>query len=358
MLKLTKSERTELQQQAETQNGRAEASRHAQLILLLADGLTWAEIRQRLNCSDSYIARWSKRFAAERLAGLYARHAGRERYKVTDRLEKRVLAHTTQQTPADGSRHWSSRKLAAELGGAISHMTVARIWAKHGIKPHRLESCLVPNEPAFEARAADVVGLYVHRPQHAAVFSVDKPQAALPAESAEVAMPPAHMTRSGARSRQGTRALYTRVKDRHDELSDKPPRRHTSAEFAAFLADIAAHQPPSRQTHVIADNIPVQKTRAITDLVASHPNLQLHFTATYAAWLNQVERTLAAIEQDLQESGQRSGMADLKRRLMRYIRRCNQQPQATKWKHLEPAPSLSTTVADHHHSRSNHPHRH
>ena len=149
-MKLTKSERMELQQQAGARNGRADAARHARLILLLADGLTWAETRAKLDCSDSYISRWSQRFTAERLAGLFARHSGRERYKVTDRLEARVLARTTKHKPADGSTHWSSRKLAAELGGDISHMTVARIWAKHGIKPHRLEGYLASNDPDFE----------------------------------------------------------------------------------------------------------------------------------------------------------------------------------------------------------------
>ena len=107
----------ELQRQASARNGRADSARHARLILLLSEGLTWAEIRAKLDCSDSYIDRWSKRFAADRLAGLFARHAGRERYKVTDRIEARVLAWTTKRKPADGSTHWSSRKLAAELGG-------------------------------------------------------------------------------------------------------------------------------------------------------------------------------------------------------------------------------------------------
>jgi transposase len=81
-------------------------------MLLLAEGFTWVEIRAKLDCGDSYISRWSKRFESERLAGLFARHAGRERYKVTERLEARVLAWTTRRQPADGSTHWSSRKLA------------------------------------------------------------------------------------------------------------------------------------------------------------------------------------------------------------------------------------------------------
>jgi DNA-binding NarL/FixJ family response regulator len=89
------------------------SEREKEVLLLLAEGCTWAEIRAKLDCGDSYISRWSKRFEAERLAGLFARHAGRERYKVTERLEARVLAWTTRRKPADGSTHWSSRKLAA-----------------------------------------------------------------------------------------------------------------------------------------------------------------------------------------------------------------------------------------------------
>src|SRR5271169_2868053 len=174
MMKLSKRERSELRRQAGSRNGRADSARHARLILLLAEGLTWSDIRVKLDCGDSYIARWNKRFVAERLAGLFARYAGRERYKVTDRIEARVLARTTKHTPADGSTHWSSRKLAAEFGGGISHMTVARIWAKHGIKPHLLEGYLTSNDPDFETKAADVIGLYLNPPQNAVVFSVDE----------------------------------------------------------------------------------------------------------------------------------------------------------------------------------------
>ena len=172
VMKLTKSERVELQRQASARNGRADCARRARLILLL-EGHTWAEIRAKLDCSDSYIDRWSKRFAADRLSGLFARHAGRKRYKVSDRIEARVLAWTSKRKPADGSTHWSSRKLAAELGD-ISHMTVSRIWAKHAIKPHRVEGYLASNDPDFEVKAAEVIGLYLNPPQHAAVFSVDE----------------------------------------------------------------------------------------------------------------------------------------------------------------------------------------
>ena len=216
-MKLTKSERMELNRQASTRNGRADSARHARLILLLADGLTWAEIRAKLDCHDSYIERWSKRFASDRLAGLFARYAGRERYKVTDRIEARVLSWTTKHKPADGSTHWSSRKLAAELGD-ISHMTVSRIWAKHGIKPHRLEGYLASNDPDFEAKAADVIGLYLNPPQHAAVFCVDEKTAiqALDRKDPVLPLSPGRAERHGFEYyRHGTLSLYAALNTRN-----------------------------------------------------------------------------------------------------------------------------------------------
>lgn len=101
-MKLAKSERMELQRQAVARNAHADSARRARLILLLADGLTWAEIRSKLDCSDSYIDRWSKRFETDRLAGLFARHAGRQRYKVTDRIEARVTAPYDRCSPLTG----------------------------------------------------------------------------------------------------------------------------------------------------------------------------------------------------------------------------------------------------------------
>ena len=87
--------------------------------------------------------------------------------------EARILKWTTQRKPVDGSTHWSSRKLSAELGD-VSHMSVARVWTKHGLKPHRLERYMASQDADFESKAADIIGLYLNPPQHAAIFSVDE----------------------------------------------------------------------------------------------------------------------------------------------------------------------------------------
>jgi transposase len=342
-MNLTETERMELQRQVSARNGRADSARHARLILLLAEGLTWAEIRAKLDCSDSFIDRWSKRFAAERLAGLFARHAGRERYKVTGRIEARVLAWTTKRKPADGSTHWSSRKLAAELGGSISHMTIARIWAKHGIKPHRLEGYLSSNDPDFETKAADVIGLYLNPPQHAAVFSVDAIQA-LDRKDPVLPLSPGRAERHGFEYfRHGTLSLYAAFNTKTGEVLGKTAARHTSAEFVAFLTDIVANQPKGKEIHVIADNLSAHKTKLVDDFLAEKLSVHLHFTPTYSSWLNQVEQWFAKIQRDVIARGVFTSVPDLKGKLMRYIRQYNNQPKPVKWKYFDPSRRITST---------------
>src|ERR1700726_1237854 len=170
-LRLSRPESQELRARVRSRVLRAGDVRRARLILSLSEGQSWSAIQQALGCSSAYIARWQARFAQQRLAGLFARHQGRPVSKRPPRLEAGILAWP-RRPPDDGSTHWSSRKLARALG--INHMMVARVWRRAGLKPHRLERYLASDDPDFERKAADVIGLYVNPPQHAAVFCVDE----------------------------------------------------------------------------------------------------------------------------------------------------------------------------------------
>src|SRR5450755_2430739 len=338
-MKLTKTEVMELQRQANARNGRADSARHARLILLLSEGLTWAEIRVKLDCSDSYIDRWSKRFAADRLAGLFARHAGRERYKVTDRIEARVLAWTTKKKPADGSTHWSSRKLAAELGGAISHMTVARIWAKHDLKPHRLEGYLASNDPDFESKAAEVIGLYLNPPQHAAVFCVDEKTAIQALDRLDPVLPlsPGRAERHGFEYyRHGTLSLYAALDVKTGQVHGMTAARHTSQDFIMFLEGLVARTPGAKEIHVVLDNLSAHKTKEVARFLADHPQLRFHFTPTYSSWLNQVELWFAKIQRDVIRRGVFTSVADLGKKLRRYIRAYSKSAKPFCWTYTDP----------------------
>jgi len=129
---VTPSERTELQDRMRSRTLPAEDVRRARLILLLAQGKSYLAIRQVLGCNPNYISRWKGRFEAERLVGLYSHHRGRAVEKRTPALEARILEWTRRPAP-DGSTHWSSRELAQHLG--VSHMIVARVWQRAGLKP-------------------------------------------------------------------------------------------------------------------------------------------------------------------------------------------------------------------------------
>jgi transposase len=340
---LTPVERRELERRVTSRKGRADEARRARCILLVAAGATWAEIRGQLACSDPYIARWTSRFARERLAGLYSRHRGQPATVLTPRLEARIL-DATRRGPTDGSTHWSTRRLGTHLG--VSHMMVARVWARHGLAPHRLERYMASDDPDFERKAADVIGLYLHPPQHAAVFCVDEKTAIQALDRLDPVLPlsPGRAERHGFEyQRHGTLSLYAAFNTRSGAVLGKTVERHTSAEFVAFLTDLVAHQPKGQEIHVILDNLSVHKTRQVEAFLAEHPHVHLHFTPTYASWLNQVELWFAKIERDLIARGIFTSVTDLARKLRRYIRQYNKTPRPVKWKYADPRRRITTT---------------
>jgi len=227
-INLTKTESRELTKQASSRTGRAEDARRARLVLLLAEGHTWDEICERLPCSRGFIDSWSKRFAAERVAGLYSRHRGQNASVLTPRLEARILEWTLKRKPSDGSTHWSTRKLGTALG--VSHMMVSRVWAKHALKPHRIDGYLASTDPEFEAKAADVIGLYLNPPAHAAVFCVDEKTAiqALDRKDPVLPLSPGRAERHGFEYyRHGTLSLFAAFNTKTGEVLGKTAARHT-----------------------------------------------------------------------------------------------------------------------------------
>src|ERR1700689_5556006 len=334
---LTEAERVELNQRAASRSGRADDARRARLILLLEAGHTWAGIRDKLDCNEALIDRWIKRFREERLAGLFSRHAGQEASTLTPALEARILEWTLKRKAPDGTTQWSTRKLGSQLG--VSHMMVARVWAKHGLKPQRLDRYMATNDPDFETKAADIIGLYLNPPAHAAVFCVDEKTAiqALEREDPVLPLSPGRAARHGFEYyRHGTLSLYAAFNTKTGEVLGKTADRHTSAEFVAFLTDIIINQPRGKEIHVIADNLSAHKSQPVKEFLDTHKKVHLHFPPTYSSWLNQVELWFSKIERDVIARGVFSSVPDLKRKLMRYIRQYNRNPKTVKWKYFDP----------------------
>lgn len=341
-LNLTTEERRALESLMRLRTAPAADVKRARLLMMLDEGLSWTTIAERLPCTPDYISRWKGRFEQERIAGLYARHRGSEPAEDAAKLEARVLAWT-QKAPSDGSTHWSTRKLGKALG--ISHMMVARIWTKHGLKPHRLERYMASDDPDFETKAADVIGLYMNPPAHAVVFCVDEKTAIQALDRLDPVLPlsPGRLERHGFEYyRHGTLSLYAAFNTKTGEVLGKTAPRHTSAEFVAFLADLVAHQPKRKEIHVICDNLSAHKTKAVDEFLAKHLNVRLHYTPTYSSWLNQVEIWFAKIERDVIARGVFNSVTDLKRKLMRYIRQYNLAPKPVKWVYRDPTHRIAT----------------
>src|ERR1700736_4194061 len=346
-LRLTPSERTELRDRMRSRTLPAEDVRRARLIVLLAQGKSYLAIRQVLGCNPNYISRWKGRFEAERLAGLYSHYRGRAVEKRTPALEAKILEWTRRPAP-DGSTHWSSRKLARRLD--ISHMMVARVWQRAGLKPHRIERYMASDDPGFEFKAADIIGLYVKPPQHAAVFCVDEKTAIQALDRLDPVLPlsPGRLERHGFEYyRHGTLSLYAALNTRNGAVVGKTAARHTSQEFVAFLAELVANQPRGKEIHLIADNLSAHKTVRVQHFLATHPKVHLHFTPTYSSWLNQVENWLARIEREVIARGVFTSVKDLARKLKQYIRHYNRAPKPLKWTYRDPSHRISLDTIPH-----------
>jgi len=337
-------ERKELLRRTRSRSGRAEDSQRARLILELARGKSFLHIMSQLGCSQNYIIRWKQRFLSDRLSGLFARHQGRKPSEDSAAIEAWILDHT-RKTPPDGSTHWTTRKLAEVL--KINHMRVARVWAKAGLQPHRLRSYMASDDPDFEKKAADIIGLYLNPPTNAAVFCVDEKSAIQALDRLDPVLPmsPGRAERHGFEYyRHGTLSLYAALETQTGAVLGKAAPRHTSEEFVAFLREIVAHQPVKREIHIIADNLSAHKTARVREFLELNPNVKMHYTPTYSSWLNQVELWFSKIERDVIARGVFKSVPDLKRKLMRYIRHYNKNPKVFKWTYKNSSHHINPTT--------------
>jgi transposase len=306
------------------------------MILMLSGGRSYAEIQERLQTTAPTISRWKKRFLDERINGLIQmRHPGQQPRVITAKLQARVLEATRRQ-PKDGSTHWSVRELAREL--KIGKDTVHRIWRTAGVKPHRLERYMASDDPDFEAKAADIIGLYLNPPQHAALFCVDEKSAIQALDRLDPVLPlsPGRIERHGFEYfRHGTLSLYAALDVKSGKVHGKTAARHTSEEFVDFLSQVVALCKPKQEIHIIVDNLSAHKTRSVAEFLDSHPEVKLHFTPTYSSWLNQVEIWFARIEREVIARGVFTSIKDLARKLMRYIQAYSKDARPFQWKYSD-----------------------
>ena len=190
--------------------------------------------------------------------------------------------------------------------------------------------------PDFETKAADIIGLYLHPPQHAAVFCVDEKSAIQALDRLDPVLPlsPGRVERHGFEYyRHGTLSLYAALDVKSGKVHGKTAARHTSEEFVDFLNQVVGLCPPQQEIHIIVDNLSAHKTKKVVEFLESNRRVKLHYTPTYSSWLNQVEIWFARIEREVIARGIFTSVKDLARKLMRYIRAYSSTAAPFKWKY-------------------------
>jgi hypothetical protein len=218
----------------------------------------------------------------------------------------------------------------------VSKDAVHRVWKEAGLKPHRLERYMASDDPDFEAKAADIIGLYLNPPQHAAVFCLDEKTAIQPLDRLDPVLPllPGRAERHGFEYyRHGILSLYAALDTTTGRVHGKTAARHTSREFVDFPQEIVSLCPPQQDIHIILDNLSAHKTKLVREFLQQHPRVRFHFTPTYSFWLNQVEIWFAKIERIAR--GIFTSVPDLARKLRRYINAHSANARPIQWKYSD-----------------------
>ena len=315
----------------------------AKIILQLSEGMTPTEVASAQRTSAKTVHRWRNRFEAEGVNGLLER-ARRGRPTVIDKATvDKVLFLTTKRIPQE-STHWSIELMARYA--QVTHWQVRQIWKAADLRPHRLKTFKISNDPNFADKVIDIVGLYMNPPENAVVLSVDEKTQIQALDRTQPGLP-LNPSRIGSRThdykRNGTASLYAAFNTLTGKVIGKVAKRTNSKEFLSFLKLLDRRTHAERQLHIILDNLSAHKTEAIRKWVASRPRIHLHFTPTSSSWLNAVEAWFAQLERRALYRGVFTSVPELKNELERFIKVHNAQ-SAKPFKWTKPASHILASV--------------
>jgi len=263
----------------------------SRIILLAAQGMQNKEIAERLNIAPRMAALWRDRFRELGVEGLMkdAPRPGRTP-RISAEVAAQVVAKTTQSKPAEAT-HWSRSTMAREIG--ISDSSVGRIWRAHGLKPHRIESFKVSNDPNFAEKLEAIVGLYLNPPEHALVLSIDEKSQIQALDRTQPGLPMKKgrgATMTHDYKRNGTTTLFAALDTATGEVYGLCQQRHRHQEWLRFLRMIDETIPEEKQIYLICDNYATHKHPRVQRWLAKHKRFHVRFTPTSASWLNMIER--------------------------------------------------------------------
>jgi transposase len=260
-----------------------------------------------------------------------ATRPGRPRTARNKVNEEKVVRTTLEQTPK-GATHWSTRTLAAYLGTSAS--AVARIWRAHGLKPHRVKSFKLSNDPKFVEKLEDIVGLYLNPPEQALVLCCDEKTQIQALDRTQPGLP---LKRGRGRTmthdykRNGVTTLFAAMDMLTGRVLSMTDKLHRHQEWLQFLKTIDRKTPKQKELHLIVDNYATHKHPEVQAWLAKHKRFHMHFTPTSSSWLNMVERFFRDITDKRIRRGTFTSVPELEAAINEYIASHNANPKPSIW---------------------------
>ena len=330
-IELTEAEREQLESWSRRWTTAHALAQRSKIVLLVADGLRTGEVAERLGVHRNTVAKWRRRFEAERLDGLVDESRPGQPRTISDAKVDEVITKTLESAPKDAT-HWSTRSMAAQVG--LNQSAVHRIWKAFGLQPHRTETFKLSRDPQFVAKVRDVVGLYLNPPERAVVLCVDEKSQIQALDRTQPILPMAPGIPERAThdyKRHGTSSLYAALDISTGNVIGKLHDRHRAIEFKQFLQTLDREVPTELDVHVILDNSSTHKTPAIRKWLTAHPRFVLHFTPTSSSWLNLVERWFAELTNKKLRRGTHRSTRALNNDIRAWIDTWNDDPKPYVW---------------------------
>jgi transposase len=329
---LSASDRARLAAIAADRNSPQKHVWRAKIVLLSADRLGTVAIMRRTGKAKPSVWRWQTRYLEAGVDGLLRDRTRPARIpRLAVELVERVVARTLQPPPGEAT-HWTVRAMARDIG--ISPASVQRIWAAHGLQPHRVRTFKLSTDPAFATKLRDVVGLYVDPPAHAVVLSVDEKSQIQALDRTQPGLP-MKKGRAGTMThdykRNGTTTLFAALNLLDGSVIGQCMQRHRHQEFIRFLNRIERDVPAGKLIHVVLDNYATHKHPKVRAWLERHNRWTFHYTPTSASWLNAVEGFFAKLTRRRLQRGVFHSLVDLQAAINRYLAEHNQAPKPFVW---------------------------
>lgn len=340
----TEEEREQLQRLGRSRNTAQKVVLRSRIVLKKMEGLSQEIIGEQLGTSRVTVSLWQKRYQNGGIQTLLkdAPRSGRIP-RLSEEKEKEIIEATLHSTPAEAT-HWSVRTMAEAQ--KISRMAVHRVWKKYNIKPHKVKTFKISNDPNFVEKVKDIVGLYLNPPDRALVLSVDEKSQIQALDRTQPGLP---MKRGYAGTmthdykRHGTTTLFAALNILDGKVISACMQRHRQDEFLKFLKKIDKETPKDLDLHLIADNYGAHKTPRVQSWLKKHPRFTMHFTPTSSSWLNMVERFFSELTTKRVRRGVFRSVAELEKAILDFIEKHNEHPRIFTW--IKDADTILAKVA-------------